>query len=79
MARYIGPKAKISRKFGEPIFGVNQVSKKRKFAPGQHGPTRRAKSSEYEIQLKEKQKWSPYSGSLLPPLIPLFPFTIQPS
>ena len=58
MARYIGPKTKIARKFGQPIYGDDKNFEKRKFPPGQHGPNRRrgAKKSEYAIQLAEKQK-----------------------
>jgi small subunit ribosomal protein S4 len=56
MAKYIGPKSKIARKFGEPIFGPDKVLSKRNFPPGQHGINRRKKTTEYGIQLKEKQK-----------------------
>lgn len=56
MARYIGPKSKIARKFGEPIFGPDKVLSKKNYPPGQHGNGRRKKSSEYGIQLREKQK-----------------------
>ena len=56
MARYIGPKSRIARRFGEPIFGEDKVLAKRPYAPGQHGVNRRKKSSEYGIQLAEKQK-----------------------
>lgn len=56
MARYTGPKTKIARKFGEPIFGPDKVLQKRNFPPGQHGQNRRRKTSEYGTQLKEKQK-----------------------
>ena len=57
MARYTGPKTKISRKFGEPIFGADKSFEKRNYPPGQHGNTRRrGKKSEYAIQLMEKQK-----------------------
>jgi small subunit ribosomal protein S4 len=56
MAKYIGPKSKIARKFGEPIFGPDKVLSKRNFPPGQHGNNRRKKTTEYGIQLKEKQK-----------------------
>ena len=56
MARYIGPKSKIARKFGEPIFGPDKVLSKKNYPPGQHGNTRRRKTSEYGIQLREKQK-----------------------
>ena len=56
MARYIGPKSRISRRFGEPIFGADKVLAKRNFPPGQHGNDRRRKQSEYGSQLAEKQK-----------------------
>ena len=56
MARYIGPKSKIARKFGEPIFGPDKVLAKKNYPPGQHGNTRRRKTSEYGIQLREKQR-----------------------
>lgn len=57
MARYTGPKTKIARKFGQPIFGDDKSFEKKKYPPGQHGPNkRRAKKSEYAIQLSEKQK-----------------------
>ena len=56
MARYTGPKTKIARKFGEPIFGPDKVLSKKNYPPGQHGLNRRRKTSEYGLQLKEKQK-----------------------
>ena len=57
MARYTGPKTKIARKFGEPIFGEDKSFEKRNYPPGQHGNNRRrGKKSEYAIQLMEKQK-----------------------
>jgi small subunit ribosomal protein S4 len=57
MARYIGPKSKIARKFGDPIYGPDKFLDKKNFPPGQHGVNRkRRKLSEYGIQLKEKQK-----------------------
>lgn len=57
MARYIGPKTKIARKFGEAIFGDDKAFEKRNYPPGQHGNAkRRAKKSEYAVQLMEKQK-----------------------
>ena len=57
MARYTGPKTKIARKFGEPIFGDDKSFEKRNYPPGQHGNTRRrGKKSEYAVQLMEKQK-----------------------
>ena len=56
MARYIGPKSRIARRFGEAIFGPDKVLDKRNYAPGQHGVNRRKKNSEYGTQLAEKQK-----------------------
>ena len=56
MARYTGPKSKIARKFGEPIFGEDKVLSRRTNPPGQHGANRRRKLSEYGTQLREKQK-----------------------
>lgn len=56
MARYIGPKSRIARKFGEAIFGPDKVLSKRNFPPGQHGNSRRRKTSEYGVMLAEKQK-----------------------
>ena len=57
MARYTGPKTKISRKFGEPLFGEDRTLEKKNYPPGQHGNNkRRGKKSEYAIQLMEKQK-----------------------
>ncbi|HAD96996.1 MAG TPA: 30S ribosomal protein S4 [Cryomorphaceae bacterium] len=57
MARYTGPKTKIARKFGDPIFGPDRSFEKKNYPPGQHGMNRRrGKKSEYAIQLSEKQK-----------------------
>ena len=56
MARYTGPKTKIARKLGEPIFGEDTVLSKKNYPPGQHGLNRRRKMSEYGTQLREKQK-----------------------
>ncbi len=57
MARYIGPKSKIARKFGDPIYGPDKHLDRKNFPPGQHGINKkRKKISEYGIQLKEKQK-----------------------
>ena len=56
MARYTGPKSKISRKYGEPIFGDTKALEKKPHPPGQHGRGRRRKKSEYAVQLAEKQK-----------------------
>lgn len=57
MARYRGPKSKIARRFKEPIFGADKALERKNYPPGQHGPNkRRGKTSEYGIQLAEKQK-----------------------
>jgi len=57
MARYTGPRTKIARKFGEPIFGPDKVLEKKNYPPGMHGSTKkRRKVSEYGVQLQEKQK-----------------------
>ncbi|MBQ4021728.1 MAG: 30S ribosomal protein S4 [Bacteroidales bacterium] len=57
MARYTGPKSKIARKFGEPIYGPDKYLEKRNYPPGQHGMAKkRKKTSEYGTQLAEKQK-----------------------
>lgn len=56
MARYIGPKTRIARKFGEAIFGADKILSRKNYPPGQHGLNKRKKTSEYGIQLKEKQK-----------------------
>lgn len=55
MARYIGPKSRISRRFGEGIYGADKVLSKKNYPPGQHGNSRK-KTSEYGMQLREKQK-----------------------
>jgi ribosomal protein S4 len=57
MARYTGPKSKIARRFKDPIFGPDKALDKKAYGPGQHGPNKRrgAKTSEYGIQLNEKQ------------------------
>ena len=56
MARYTGPKSKIARKFGEAIYGADKALAKKNYPPGQHGINRRKKTSEYGLQLREKQK-----------------------
>ncbi len=56
MARYRGPKAKVARRFNDPIFGPSKAVQKKAYPPGQHGRSRRRKPSEYAIQLMAKQK-----------------------
>ena len=57
MARYIGAKTKIARKFGEAIFGPDKSFERKNYPPGQHGNSKKhGKKSEYAVQLKEKQK-----------------------
>jgi small subunit ribosomal protein S4 len=57
MARYTGPKSRIARKFGEAIFGPDKHLERKNFPPGQHGMNKkRKKTSEYGVQLREKQK-----------------------
>ncbi|MBR1609239.1 MAG: 30S ribosomal protein S4 [Kiritimatiellae bacterium] len=67
MARYTGPRTKISRRFGEPLFGPDKYLDRRNFPPGQHGPankTRRKKVSDYGNQLLQKQKAKQVYGML---------------
>ena len=65
MARYTGPKTKISRRFGEPITGNGKWLTKNSNPPGQHGATKKRKTlGEYALQLKEKQK-AKYTYGLL--------------
>jgi len=57
MARYIGPKTRIARRFKEPIYGSDKYFEKKNYPPGQHGASKRKrKLSEYGVQLQEKQK-----------------------
>jgi small subunit ribosomal protein S4 len=65
MARFIGAKTKIARKFKEAIYGPDKNFEKRNYPPGQHGQSRkRTKQTEYAIQLTEKQK-AKYTYGLL--------------
>ncbi|MFD1955101.1 30S ribosomal protein S4 [Paenibacillus thailandensis] len=56
MARYTGPKFKLSRRLGISLSGTGKELAKRPFPPGQHGPNQRRKLSGYGVQLQEKQK-----------------------
>jgi small subunit ribosomal protein S4 len=62
MARYTGPRVRISRRFGIPIFGPSKYLERRPFPPGVHGPKSRRKSTEYGLGLIEKQKLRYYYG-----------------
>lgn len=62
MARYTGPRARISRRMGVPIFGYSKALEKRNYAPGQHGPKARRKFTDYGLGLLEKQKLRYYYG-----------------
>lgn len=62
MARYTGPRVRISRRFGIPIFGPTKYLERRPFPPGVHGPKSRRKSTEYGLGLIEKQKLRYYYG-----------------
>ena len=64
MARYTGPKTKISRKFGEPIFGADKSFEKKNYPPGQHGQSKSAKPSDFGVQLQAKQKLKCYYGNM---------------
>ena len=57
MARYTGPKSKVSRRYGIPLFGPSKALERKNYPPGQHGPKgSRRKQSDYGIALAEKQK-----------------------
>jgi small subunit ribosomal protein S4 len=56
MARYTGPRDKINRRFGQPIFGASKALERRNFPPGVHGAKGRRKQSDYAIAMGEKQK-----------------------
>lgn len=64
MARYTGPRVRISRRFGVPIFGPSKYLDRRNYGPGVHGPKSRRKTSEYGLGLMEKQKLRYYYGLL---------------
>ncbi len=62
MARYTGPRVRISRRFGVPIFGPSKYLERRNYGPGVHGPKSRRKVTEYGLGLGEKQKLRYYYG-----------------
>ncbi|MDA1273286.1 MAG: 30S ribosomal protein S4 [Verrucomicrobia bacterium] len=64
MARYTGPRTRISRRFGTPIFGPSKYLERKNYPPGMHGPKSRRKHTEYALGLIEKQKLRYYYGLL---------------
>ncbi|HXI51043.1 MAG TPA: 30S ribosomal protein S4 [Candidatus Saccharimonadales bacterium] len=64
MARYTGPRVRISRRFGVPIFGPTKYLERRNYGPGMHGPKSRRKTTDYGLGLLEKQKLRYYYGLL---------------
>src|ERR671920_260831 len=62
MARYTGPRVRISRRFGVPIFGPSKYLERRSYPPGVHGPKSRRKLTDYAMGLSEKQKMRYYYG-----------------
>ncbi|HXI70912.1 MAG TPA: 30S ribosomal protein S4 [Verrucomicrobiae bacterium] len=62
MARYTGPRVRISRRFGIPIFGPTKYLERRNYGPGVHGPKSRRKTTDYGLGLIEKQKLRYYYG-----------------
>src|SRR5262245_1951685 len=64
MARYTGPRLRISRRFGVPIFGPSKYLERKNYGPGVHGPKSRRKNTDYALGLLEKQKLRYYYGLL---------------
>lgn len=64
MARYTGPRVRISRRFGTPVFGPTKYLERRNYGPGVHGPKSRRKTTDYGLGLIEKQKLRYYYGLL---------------
>jgi small subunit ribosomal protein S4 len=64
MARYTGPRVRISRRFGIPIFGSSKYLERKNYGPGMHGPKSRRKNTDYALGLIEKQKLRYYYGLL---------------
>lgn len=62
MARYTGPRVRISRRLGVPIFGNSKYLDRRPYPPGMHGPKSRRKQTDYGVGLLEKQKLRYYYG-----------------
>ena len=64
MARYTGPRVRIARRFGIPIFGPTKYLERRNYGPGVHGPKSRRKHTDYALGLIEKQKFRYFYGLL---------------
>ncbi|MBM3832389.1 MAG: 30S ribosomal protein S4 [Verrucomicrobia bacterium] len=64
MARYTGPRIRISRRFGTPVFGPSKYLERKNYGPGVHGPKSRRKNTDYALGLIEKQKLRYYYGLL---------------
>ncbi|MBL67480.1 MAG: 30S ribosomal protein S4 [Verrucomicrobiales bacterium] len=62
MARYTGPRLRISRRMGEPVFGPSKYLDRKNYGPGVHGPRSRRKRTDYGLALMEKQKMRHYYG-----------------
>lgn len=62
MSRYTGPRTRISRRFGVPMFGPDKYLERRNYGPGVHGPKSRRKHTDYGLGLIEKQKLRYYYG-----------------
>ena len=62
MARYTGPRVRLSRRFNTPLFGSSKYLERKPYPPGQHGQSRRRKASDYALALAEKQKMRFYYG-----------------
>ncbi|MDG2214607.1 MAG: 30S ribosomal protein S4 [Verrucomicrobiota bacterium] len=62
MARYTGPRVRLSRRFNTPLFGASKYLERKPYPPGVHGQSRRRKATDYALALAEKQKMRFYYG-----------------
>src|SRR5437762_6046113 len=69
MARYTGPRVRISRRFGVPIFGPSKYLERRNYGPGVHGPKSRRKHTDYGLGLIEKRSPGNITGLLNPKFV----------